>query len=568
MKRRQFIKLSSSASVMALAPFQVQAAFKTFLPFLECPDVSDRKLVVIFLNGGNDGLNTLVPIDQYERYKELRPSVYVPRDTEANGYMHLDRTLTLNQQMGLHPSASPLKGLYENNLLRIIHNVGYPSPNKSHFKSTDLYSTGNDGKANPANSLQSGWMGRFFEAAYPELISGGMHPPGIQLGTTAPSLGFKGEINSALAMNLKGQDIENFYNGTASGLNGLSGVAAPSMGSLDTDYVNNLKFVNDIDLASNLYAGTITSKYLEGERLEPANVKYEQPEYKSLRFDDLTNQLRTVARLIRGGLETKIYMVQISGFDTHANQVEDGKAIIGRHQELLHDLSYAVDAFMHDISQDSIHESVVGITFSEFGRKAAQNGNDGTDHGQAAPMFAFGTPVEGGVSGSNPDLSIPSAENNYQIEDLDYDYRQVFASLLQNFLGANDTAVDNAFLDYSSVPGTPQSFTNAKISELLKEEYDLSECSTFSNNNPSSIEKKWLLHPNPVKDIINFSTTIKNASSVSYKVYNTTGKLLMSQTNTLEFGQLNLSLKHLTSGLYFFQIKVNGSTEVHKVVKI
>lgn len=562
MKRRQFIKLSSAASVMALSPLQVQAAFNTFMPFLDCPDASNRKLVLIFLNGGNDGLNTLVPVNQYDTYRGLRQSVYIP-ELE---YINLDTGLSLGDQVGLHPSLSAFKGLYEDGLLRIIHNVGYPLANKSHFKSTDLYSTGNDGLSS-GNGLQSGWMGRYFEGALPDFIEEGIHPPGIQMGTSTPSLGFQGANTNGLAMNLKGQRtrLDEFYNDLNGGLNGLSGVQAPNnLDEINSDYGNNLKFLANIDLASNKYAEAITNAYNNGGT-NPNPVIYPD----NIGGDDLPGQLSTVARLIRGGLQSKIYMVQLNGFDTHAGQVDGAGSITGgRHDKLLTDLSGSIKAFMEDIQSDSLHEDIVGLTFSEFGRKAGENGSLGTDHGQAAPMFIFGTPVAGGISGSNPDLSIPSAENNYQIEDLDYDYRQVFASLLQNFLGADNAVIDNAFLDYSSSPGTTQSFTNAKISELLKEEYDLANCSTFSDNNPSSIEKKWLLHPNPVKDVINFSTTIKNASSVSYKIYNTTGKLLMSKTNTLEFGQLNLSLKHLTSGLYFFQIKVDGSTEVHKVIKI
>lgn len=564
MKRRQFIKLSSAASVVALSPIQVQAAFKTLMPFIDCPDATNRKLVLIFLAGGNDGLNTLIPLNQYDSapgndYISFRPTVAIPKDSSLDINFGIAEDSGLEAEIGFHPKLTGIRSLYGDGLLRIIHSVGYPNSNKSHFKSTDFYMTGNDG-ASIANGLDSGWIGRYMEGAFADKIAdleNLKHPLGLQLGSPIPALGFQGANNNGLSVNIAKTDTENF----SAILGGLSGTRLESedLESIQhTDHGKKLSFITNIDVESNKYATTISDAYSAGSNLATYTPF-------ATKANDLSNQLQTVARLMRGGLETKIYMLQVNGFDTHSAQVDGADNTDGRHGDLLAEISPAIKAFMDDVNADSLGDDVVGLTFSEFGRKVAENDSLGTDHGEIAPMFVFGKPVKGGISGHQPDLSTATAFNNFQFEgERLYDYRQIFATLLQNFLGSDNTIIDNAFFDHAAL----ESFTGSKVSELLKEDYDLSNCSTFSNNNPSEIEKKWLLHPNPVRDVVNFSTIINGASKVSFKVYNTSGALIMNKTSDLEAGQLNLNLKHFNSGLYFFQIDVGGKKEVHKVIKL
>lgn len=543
MNRRNFIKLSATASVISLTPIQLQAALKTFMPYMECPDISNRKLVLINLSGGNDGLNTIVPLNQYDIYSNLRPKIKVPV-TGKNQYITLDRTLANNQQIGLNPALTGIKKLYDKGWVRIMQSVGYPSQNKSHFRSNDLYLTGNDGNG-ILNGATTGWMGRFMELYYPNLVTKNF-PIAIEIGAINTSLGFHSKEAHNLSINLTRQDPDKFY----SIVNGLSGEAPLNIP--DSDYGDQLRFLTGTDSLTNTYSQSISSAFNKGTN----GATYPD--------NDLSNQLKTVARLISGDLETKIYMVHISGFDTHDLQVQANSEVIGSHYNLLSQLSGAMEAFMNDLESQNLADDVVGLTFSEFGRKAAENGNLGTDHGEIAPMFVFGKAVKGGVSGTNPDLTEATSANNFQLTTVQYDYRQTFATILQNFLGANDAVINNTFFNHT----LDDSFVNLKVGELLKSEFDISQGCIPNQNDNFQKNKKWLLYPNPFRDSINLSS-IEYLEAVSFKIYNVSGVLLLERTASLVNGKATIDLFNYVSGVYFFKIFLsNGETEIHKAIKI
>ena len=544
MERRKFIKLSAAASAIGLTPFQLQAALKSYLPFEGCPDISNRKLVLINLAGANDGLNTIIPINQYDTYSNLRPTIKVP-NSGLNSYITLDATLPENQQIGLNPALTSFKTIYDKSWLRIMQSVGYPSQNKSHFKSTDLYLTGNDGNS-LLNGVDSGWMGRFMELYYANLVVE-TFPLAVEIGSSKTSLGFHGEDQHGLALNITGQDPSGFY----TILNGLGGV--PPTNFPNSDYGKELEFIKNTDALSNQYAQSISSAFNAGQN----DVSYPDT--------DISNQLKTVARLISGDLQSKIYMVRLGGFDTHNAQVQGSGNVIGKHYDLLTQLSQAIESFMNDLKSQNIAEDVVGLTFSEFGRKAGENGSFGTDHGEIAPMFVFGEPVSGGVTGTNPDLTEATSNNNYQIQTVQYDYRQTFATLLQDFLGASNTIIDDTFFNYTA----NESFTKLKISNLIKTQFAVTpDClGTLNTETPTNQEKRWLLYPNPFKDILNFAS-INDSNSVSYSIYNSSGALIINRTENLIFGKLSLNLSNSAHGVYIIEIVVDGKNEIHKVIKI
>ena len=330
-------------------------------------------------------------------------------------------------------SNAGFKGLYQSGMLRVLQSVGYPSANKSHFASIDLWSTGNDGNS-WNNGKESGWMGVLWKRPTSSLLPSNF-PLGIQLGSSNTWLGFHAEHEHGIALNIEGQDSENFY----TVLNGFRDNHRTNIPN-NSHYGAELQYIINTDASANIYSAVNQNAF----NANGSNNLVSYPD------TDLADQLKTVARLIRGGIETKVYMVTIGGFDTHNVQNQASGDINGRHTELLNELSGAVDAFVADINSDSIGDDVMGLTFSEFGRKAKQNGNLGTDHGEIAPMFVFGKPVQGGVSGINVDLTEASSNNNWQIKTVQHDYRQVFATLMQDFLGAENAIVDNAFFDQTN----------------------------------------------------------------------------------------------------------------------
>lgn len=540
MNRRKFIKLSASASVIGLTPLQIQAALKTFAPF-ECPDISNRKLVLVNLAGGNDGLNTVVPLNQYDLYSNLRPTIKVPI-SGTNKYITLDSSLPDNQQIGLNPALTGMKSLYDQGWLRVLQSVGYPSQNRSHFTSADLYMNGNDGNS-LLNGSDTGWIGRFMERYYADLLTE-TYPLGIEIGSNKTSLGFHTEEAHNLSINLNRQDPAGFY----SVLNGLGG--EPPLNFPDSDYGDQLRFLTGTDALTNTYAQYITAAFEKGQN----SVSYPDT--------DLSNQLKTVARLISGDLGTKVYMVRISGFDTHDAQVQDVGDVIGTHYSLLSNLSESIKAFITDLDRQNLSEDIVGLTFSEFGRKAKENGNFGTDHGEIAPMFVFGKPVKGGVSGENPDLTEATSYNNYQLKTVQFDYRQTFATLLQNFLGADNAVIDATFFNHT----LNESFNNLKIDDLIKSAYDVSTGCIPITNNPLGEDKLWLVYPNPFRSTVNISG-VQIVESISYRIYNASGVLLMDRTDPVDEGKVTLNLSHFSSGVYFFVILSGDKKEVHKVIK-
>ena len=538
MKRRNFIKLTSTASAFSLLPSQVTASLNIAKSFLDCT-ISNRKLVLINLAGGNDGLNTIIPINYYDIYSNLRPSIKVP-SSGINSYINLDETLDETQQIGLHPSLTGIKNLYDNDLLRIIQSVGYPSQNKSHFASTDIYSTANDGNSWD-NGNNSGWIGRFMESYYADLIQNS-YPLGVEIGSKSNSLGFHGESEHGLSVNINGQDPSGFY----SLISGMAG--EPPNNIPVSDYGHELEYIIQTDALSNMYSEAISNSFNNGQNA----VSYPDT--------DISNQLKTVARLISGGLESKVYMVKLSGFDTHFGQNQGENDILGDHNDLLTKLSSAVTAFMNDLSAMNLKNDVVGLTYSEFGRKAAENGSLGTDHGEIAPMFVFGAPVKGGISGFNPDLNEANENNGYQIQTVQFDYRDTLGTLLQDYLGADNLALDATFFNNT----LNQSFSETKIDDLIKSEFSVAtNCYSNSLTNKNDRNKTFYII-NPVYNDLIIKSKNHEYSSFKYELYDLNSKLVSKGNSTINE---SISINHLINGIYILNISTNEKSEAHRIIK-
>ncbi len=545
MKRRNFIKLSSTATALSLLPTDVFALFKS-AGMNSCPNINAKKIVLIQLAGANDGLNTIVPINQYDKYALLRPKIKLS-NSGANSIINLDTTLSIENQVGLHPSLPKFKNLYDSGLMRIIQGVGYPIQDKSHFKSTDLWLTGGDGT--PANNiLDSGWVGRFLENYYANFINANF-PLGIQLGSSENSLGFHGEEQHGMAMNINGQDPSGFYNV----INGLGG--APPTNIPDSEYGNLLKYILDNDTSSDTYAQTIQTAFNAGSNSST---------YPNT---SLANQLKTVVKFISGGLQTKVYLVKIGGFDTHNLQVASSTTShLGTHANLMTQISEAIHSFITDLNSQNMGDEVLAVTFSEFGRKASENGNLGTDHGEIAPMFVFGTSVSPGISGTNIDLNEAVSGNNYQIQTVQHDYRRVFSTVLQDWFGTNDTTLDLTFYNNTTNSG----YSNAKIANMIKSQNLVPQsCYTDKLSGEQlgldnfEVKNKVVVYLNPISEtmVVQSMNTINSVS-----VYSIDGRIIKTYRNPLTTKEYTINAQHFAVGLYILKINTNQGVFSKKII--
>lgn len=420
MRRRSFLKTIAPAVVMpslingltvkafANAPLTNQlAALQT---------ETDRVLVLIQLNGGNDGLNTVLNIDQYANLATARGSILIPQTA----------ALSLNgtTAVGLHPAMTGMQQLYNEGKLTIVQGVSYPNPNYSHFRATDIMASSSDAN----QMLTTGWCGRYLEQEYPNFPVGYPNtdfpdPPAVQIGVGLPLL-FQG-AGANLAVTLSGTQIFDDW------INGGSGTLP------NTPAGHELAYLRTVAQQTQSYAGQITTAAL--------NITSQSPSYPAAGVNPLADQLKLVARLIAGGLQTRIYLVSLGGFDTHATQVVTGNTTTGSHANLLGNLSQAIKAFMDDLGYLNIQNRVVGATFSEFGRRIISNGSGGTDHGSAFPMFVFGEQVAPGIVGSSPVIPANATENDNLA--MQFDFRTIYASLLKDWFCADQIAVDTALAD-------------------------------------------------------------------------------------------------------------------------
>lgn len=518
MKRRHFLKGASAAVAVPVMLSGFPVASMAESPLLKLlaqaqGDCAGRVLVLIQLNGGNDGLNTIVPIDQYSKLAVARQNILIPE----NKLLPLQN----NNSLGFHPSMTGIHQMYGEGMVTVIQNVGYPQQDFSHFRSTDIWLSGSAADV----TVPTGWLGRYLQTDYPDFPTGYPNtttpdPLALQVGyVVSPAfMGTNGTMGMAIT------DPDDFY----------QLITDTESTPTDTPRGHELAFLRQTARQTNAYADRIKTAAGLATNLStlyPTGNK-------------LADQLKIVAQLIAGGLETKLYMVSLTGFDTHSEQTDANDTTIGTHAKLLKDVSDAVFAFQDDLKLLQVDDRVLGMTFSEFGRRIVSNGSAGTDHGAAAPLFLFGKAFPGKVLGSNPNLPTnPTSNDNLPLE---IDYRSVYASILKDWFCVDDTIVDGVLGgDFEYLPLT------TGIGELAE-------------------QPELNIYPNPFTQFtrVHFSSI---GEDVGVEVYSNIGKRVKFQEKkyfSAGPAYIDLDGRDLSSGNYFVRLTSKRYSITKPIIKV
>ena len=397
--------------------FTVGFAAPAFLSDLALASgATSRSLVVLYLSGGNDALSTAIPYtDPF--YYSRRPTIAIP----AANVLQIG-TDSSGKPLGLHPRLTGLRSIFDDGRLAIIQRTGYQNSSRSHFQGTDIWST-----ANPANSVGAGWLGRYLDALPPPVDP----LTGWSTLRDLPHALLADHTSVAAIPNASGYVISSPNSGTTEQTRTRNGVAAiASHVPLERPHV---AYVN----------GSVQAVLTTFERVATVGAYVPTVTYGT---DGLSQGLKAVAGAIVKGIGTKVFWVQIGGFDTHASQGTNPNN--GAYSNLMGTLNAAITSFYNDLRNQSLLDSTLILQFSEFGRRIGENGSFGTDHGAAASMMAVGGLVRGGVYGTAPNLNPAgngggTLENNGNDVTYETDFRSVYAQVIDNWLGANSAAILN-----------------------------------------------------------------------------------------------------------------------------
>lgn len=488
--------------------------------------LNDHVLVLIQLGGGNDGLNMVIPLDMYANYYNARANIAIPQSK----VLRLDGT----DKSGLHPAMTDLQNMYNEGKATVVQSVGYDNPNFSHFRATDIWMSG-DTTRDRFSRVKTGWMGRFLENEYPGYPDAYPNndmpdPLAIQI-SPVPTLDVQGPI---LSMGLAITNPEKIY----------------TFDNPFSDYpLNNanankeLRYLRVISQKTKIYSDIVRNAYRRAANM----ATYPADNW-------LAQQLQIVARLIKGGLKTRVYTVSIGGFDTHKRQVNASDTTTGSHAQLMKNLSQAVSAFQKDMELMQLDDRVMGMTFSEFGRRIKSNASMGTDHGAAAPLFLFGKHVKKGILGNSPEIPADiQVVNNIPFQ---YDFRSVYATVMERWFCVKQPALNAIMLqNYQSLPlvkGGPCG---------LPDDID-----DVNNQSDQLVLKMW---PNPysLNATLQFTTTGGHTAIQQINALGQVVKVWANQDYTAGTYNIDIYDDNLPTGAYFIRLQNQSLQKVISVIK-
>jgi len=518
--RRSFLQALglSGMSSMVLANTKIGFATNTQLATAVSAVENDNILLVIKLFGGNDGLNMIVPLAQYGVYADARPTIKVPEN----------KVFKLNDKYGLPDVMSSLEPMWKEDKFKVIHSVGYENQSKSHFKGTDLWASAEI----ESDILDTGWLGRYYDNALEDYV---VNPPAapvaIEIGSTR-NITFDGE--------------EHKYSYSVANISTLENIAKTGrVYALDNipncEYGDTVSFLRSTYNSSFTYAKKIQEAYNKSSDYTGGVGGY--PGSNST-VGDLGESLNLIARLIKGNLGTKIYMVTLGGFDTHASQYTI-------HQDLLKNLAACATYFHEDLTQAGWGDKIVTMAQSEFGRRVEENGSKGTDHGTAGPVLLFGEALDGsGFVGAHSDLSNLDRGNLRHTTD----FRQIYASLLKNWMCIAPDIVDTYVL------GSEFEALNLGF-----------QCASLSTNEIGGATKGFDVFTSFEGYDTIITINSHRTQHVAITLYDLHGRQISVLENSMVFEgkkmiNINQKLPGLTSGIYIFRLASNNNMVSKKVL--
>jgi uncharacterized protein (DUF1501 family) len=569
MKRRKFIKQLSLAAVpITLGGIPIKLMAENSLTRMAEQSTNDRVLVILQLHGGNDGLNSIIPVEAYDLYYRWRANIAIPAKNSVRKMIPLDSTLPKEAQVGLHPDMIAMKDLYDRGRMTVVQGVSYKNNNGSHFRGRDISFMGGGFD----DYFSSGWVGRYLQQEFapktypndfpnPEMKD----PLAIEMGSDV-SLIFHQDGNIPTSISLNDpqsfaklvEELEGFTD------QGIDPRGKPPLALENSPYGKELNWILGLEDKSEDYAERLYDVYKAASASSvtyPERYPFNAP--KGSMRNGLTPQLQLIARLLDGGgpglgVKTKVFLVKMGGFDTHAEQVESYDPTMGQHAALMYHIASAMKAFQEDLKARGLEDRVLTVTTSEFGRRVRANGSYGTDHGTGAPVMIFGKGVQPGVVGVVPDL-------NQQNVEMQYDYRQVYANLLRDWMLVDENKINNDIFFKDFLNG-PKEDGTGNYEPLPLATQVISGVSEGFINNRFSLED---CHPNPANEftIINFK--INSTNLVDLVLKDNQGRKLkniLHEERAEGSHSVRVDVTDLPTGIYFYSLKTGFFQDTKKLI--
>lgn len=564
MKRRNFLKKAGFAAGAPLAfqgvPLRLMAEDKP-LQRLASQSNNDNVIVIVQLHGGNDGINTFIPLEQYDQYYSRRANIAIPYQVGTRTAIPLDSTVPFADQVGLHPDMVDFKRMYDMGRAAVYQGVSYENNNGSHFRGRDIWFMG--GGAD--DYFSSGWVGRYLNAEFAPLTYPADFPTeempdplALEMGNDLSLIFHQtGNIPTSLSLGASPDQVAN----TIANLEGFLDQGLDPRG-LPPSFLNGSPYNTEMDWILGLEDKSETYiQHLSEIYQSSAESRVDYPDLypfnapQGARRNPLSDQLRLAARLLGGGVKTKVFLVRMGGFDSHAQQAESYDATMGTHAALLYHLSSAIRAFQEDLTSRGLAQRVLTMTMSEFGRRIGSNGSYGTDHGTGGPIMMFGSGVNPGIYGTNPNME----DNNVAMQ---FDYRQLYANLLHEWMGVDQEVIANDIFFRDFISGPNPDGGNFEPLDVIRDEILSAE-----KFRPEFFKIDELF-PNPATDATEIKLFINDSQDVTISLFDQSGKIVLDSQHHLRPGkhQLTIDLTTVSPGVYFIKAESEKLNDTKKLI--